>query len=272
MKKKSLSVVLNEQLGKDNLEQSELNGYGVQYTDGTIKCHPFQICCSKVKGLNSPKGFKEFVFSVRHRKNWTDHPRWNEFLHFMLNYSFIKDVFLTKNVGNANRYGIKMNLDWDSNYVLGGFFFLRCAWEYEYYLKSFFRLVDAGIDKNLALLCCQYILFNTTSKGIEYVYPGQGTGHTPFYSLSKERCLELYTKPLQNDSKFPLKKGSFLLFAVNKTLDKAVRIYGDNTPFFIFNGVKQTLKIRNEWGDYINYYNPKVIIDKVKEFQQSCQK
>lgn len=272
MKKKSLSVVLNEQLGKDKLEDTRLNGYGVQYTDGTIKCHPFQICCSGIRMLNSPKGFKEVVFSVRHRKNWTDHPRWNEFLHFMLNHSFIKDVFLTKNVGNANRYGIKMNLDWDSNYILGGFFFLRCAWEFKYYLESFFRMVDAGIDKNLALLCCQYIKFEKNNQDIEYVHVRYGNGHTPFASLRRERLLELYTKPLQNDSVTPLKLGKFLPLSVNKNLGKAVSMYGDNHTFFIFNDVEKTLKIRNEWGDYIDYYDPKLIIDKVKEFQQSCQK
>jgi len=265
MKKKQqkLSVLLNNEIGIIKAgEYISLNGWAIRQNGRKDSIIRDSICCSSLNRAEF-KPITELIFSVRHRfgKDWVNHPRWNEFLNFMLNKSFIKDVFLTKNVGNANKHGIRMNLEWSSNYILGGFFFIRCAWEYPWYLDSFFIMVNEGIDWNLALTQCQYIEF----KG-DAVINRASTGHTALGSLSKESCKKLLTQKLIDVvPQSPLKLGKFLSMRVNNTLSDGT--FGSS---FIFNGLPLNSKSKNEWGEVRSYASKIDLLNKLKEFQKEC--
>jgi len=259
IKKPTLSVCLNKAIDA-RPQDGRLNGWGIRFKTGQDVIVPYHICCSDLRQKNYGIPITEFIFSIKHRKgtgDWFNHPRYNEFLYFMLNHSFISDVFLTKNIRVANRYGVKMNIKYDSNQVLAGFFFLRCAWEYKYYLNSFFWLVDKGIDKNLALCMCQYI-----EKDGNKITRKYRTGHTPFSDLSKPDLINiLKTDSWKVTNKKPVSSGQFHEFRVNALFSPN---YFEGSILFD-NLQKKT--IGKGWDSYSTYLATDVL-NKIKEMQE----
>jgi len=265
MKKKQpkLSVLLNNKIGNPIGRDIYLNGYAIKQEKSRDEIVGAMICCSALNGAKF-NPISEFIFSVKHRlgNNWINHPRWNEFLNFMMNKSFIKDVFLTKNVGNANKHGIRMNLEWSSNYILGGFFFIRCAWEYKYYLDSFFTMVDAGIDWNMALVQCAFMEIKN-----EHVIVRSSTGHTALGDLTEESCKKLLNIPLKDvEPNSPLKSGKFLSIKVNRALYS--NVYGCS---FIFYVLQKKEISTNAWGSKTYGYSLIDVLNKLKELQKEWQ-
>lgn len=227
------------------------------------------ICCSHLNGYSAGKEIDELRFSLENRNggDWYNPEGFSKYLHFVLNQSIFKDVFITKMVPNALKYGVKMNLEYDSNHIFAAFFMLRCAWEFNHWVPSFFKLVEAGIDKNVALVACQYIEFTDN----DHIIPRCSNGHTPFKGMDEISFINTIKKfGSRNDKNYPVKKGTFKAMRVN---DLFVFGEGDRNYvgyFYLFNEIKENKKKAGMFGGGYNTYQVNEVINKLKELEKKC--
>lgn len=158
---KSLRAKINEQLKKEGVDH--ICSYGLRWEKGE-RLQINDVCYaralySKHTDRDDKKGeIKEIALSLKPAsKGAKDKKAIRKWVDFIINRSIFKDVFLTKNVQAAWRYGVQVDVNKPTSQCVAGMIGLREGWEFPQLLKAFSFLTKNGINENVAFILSRMV-------------------------------------------------------------------------------------------------------------------
>lgn len=134
--------------------------HAIAWSDGKIhttnrhECHGFFYNINRCREEPLPPN----PIVIAHRVFPYDEKYGNFFYHYLFNESPWADVFVTKDVSKIQDDGITVRLDRPATLTLSGAIATRHPWEKAGLVETFYHLVNAGLDKDMAMVaaCCVY--------------------------------------------------------------------------------------------------------------------
>ena len=179
-----------------------LNSFAIKNTEGKVSVELGYACFAPwgeryheiggtiseiYLGVVQAKAYK--TDSIKHL------PAFKRYLKFILNDSIFKDVFITKRVSDAFRYGISMRVDVPANQVQAAMTAVRRGWEFSHKLAAWDVLVKGGVAPNFALGLSDFV--NQYDKHMSFRPYGSQSGHEAFYFKDVNRLIEGIKQPLK---------------------------------------------------------------------------
>lgn len=158
---KSLRAKINEQLKKEGV--GNICSYGLRWEKGQ-RLQINDVCYARAvyshyTDKDDKKGkIKEIALSLKHAIKYAkDKKAIRKWVDFILNRSIFKDVFLTKSVQAAWRYGVQIDVNKPTSQCVAGMIGLREGWEFPSLLKAFSFLTKNGINENVAFILSRMV-------------------------------------------------------------------------------------------------------------------
>lgn len=145
-------------LMKEKANHHGLNSYAIQGEDGEMVICNGHMCFANFKSmkqqLTSP--LAKFVLAVRENKKGKTIR--DSYIKFLMNESYLKDVFLTKRLCDATKYGISLDVDASFGQVWTAAVAVRRSWEYPTKVAAWYEMTEAGVHPQIALILSYFIL------------------------------------------------------------------------------------------------------------------
>jgi len=176
----------------------------------------------------------------------TDHPKWKKvvpdtrkaFLSYLVERSPYKDIFLIKDVDHIIEYGALCTTKVSANFLVSGLTIMRTLWEYTDVPRFWKKLVDLGVNEDMALLVA-----HTMGGAKKITYNQQHGGHRAFNGST------LYTSELQNFLKRKM-PGALDNYHDIMTYRKIHGLWRDiQTEDFLKEYTPKHKKVVREWGE-----------------------
>ncbi len=155
---KSLRAKLNEVVKEK--KQEGLCRYAIQFLGGNWRVQYADICYARARYHVSHD--RQDCVNVKHLcfLLWDEYEGVTvdrDFVRYILQRSIFKDVFLTKNIQAAWRYGVEVDVNKPCSQVIAGMTAVREAWEFPHQSSVWKLLVKEGIHEDVAWLCSRFL-------------------------------------------------------------------------------------------------------------------
>lgn len=258
---KSLRAKINEKLKKEGVVN--ICSYGLRWKKGE-RLQINDVCYARAKyeeyydKYDKEGEIKELALSLKHASEYArDKKAIRKWVSFILNRSVFKDVFLTKNVQAAWRYGVQIDVNKPTSQCITGMIALREGWEFSKLLETFTFLTKNGIDENVSYILSRMMVLE---KG-KWLKQGWG-GHQTLCSMSINNMRDLLKHGmLIHDA--PLKHNS-PRYAVYKTTRSEHSVKKD----LINELLKNPSGTVNQWGRETPYFNNEDFILAAKRIEK----
>lgn len=171
--------------------------YAIKFTDGSIKYQVRDACHARIPNSSWGCGeyFKKTPMAIAlnvkgHSGCFKDITTYRKYVNYILNDSPWKEVFLTRDVDEAFKYGVLMNVEKNIHAIVAGAVALREGSEFAYETTIFEELLDNGISGNTA-----YVLSKNFKKNgnDNYQLVGISNAHKVLaYSMDRAVTLEFF--------------------------------------------------------------------------------
>lgn len=258
---KSLRAKINERLKKEGVVN--ICSYGLRWEKGerlqiNDMCFARAVYSGYTDGADEKGDIKELALSLIHAKKYArDKNAIRKWVSFILNRSVYKDVFLTKNVQAAWRYGVQVDVNKPTSQCITGMIGLREGWEFPEILKTFTFLTKNGIDENVSFILSRMVIFEKNKW-----FRGNWGGHQTICSMNIDNMRALLKHGmLVHDA--PLKHNE-QRYAVYKTTRSEYGIKND----LIDELMKNPTGVIGQWGAQTPYLNNKDFILAAKRIEK----
>lgn len=143
--------------------------FGIRYDKGHDYIAVADICHARMKWQ-----YGEARTEMVEIRNWVAGYRlegfngqaliYDKYLHYMLNDSPWAVAFLTKDITEAYRDGVSMDLNQHISVIVGACIAVREGWEYKVRMRLFDELLTKGVSYNVAYLVSAYIGYKPDGK------------------------------------------------------------------------------------------------------------
>lgn len=258
---KTLRAKINEKLKEEGV--TSICSYGLRWEKGE-RLQINDVCFARAKyeayyDKEDKKGeIKELALSLKHAGVFSkDRNAIRKWVGFILNRSVYKDVFLTKNVQAAWRYGVQIDVNKPTSQCVTGMIGLREGWEFPKLLKTFTFLTKNGIDENVSYILSRMVIFEK-KKWVR----GNWGGHQTISSMNIDNMRELLKHGMfVHDA--PLKHNE-PKYAVYKTTRSEYGVKND----LIEELLKEPSGVTDNWGMKTPYLNNKDFILAAKRVEK----
>lgn len=258
---KSLRAKINEKLKIEGV--NSLCSYGLRWEKGE-RLQINDVCYARAKyeeyydKLDKEGEIVECALSLRHASKYArDEKAIRKWVNYILNRSVYKDVFLTKNVQAAWRYGVQVDVNKPISQCITGMIGLREGWEFPKLLKTFTFLTKKGIDENVSYILSRMVAFEKDM----WVRGGWG-GHQTISSMNIGNMRALLKHGmLVHDA--PLKHNE-QKYAVYKTTRSEHGVKNDLIEVLMKNPTGSI----NQWELETSYFNNKDFILAAKRIEK----
>lgn len=258
---KSLRAKINEELKKNGVYN--ICSYGLRWEKGE-RLQINDVCYARAKyeayydELDKKGELVELALSLKPAScRAKDKKAIRKWVSFILNRSVFKDVFLTKNVQAAWRYGVQVDVNKPTSQCVTGMIGLREGWEFPMLLEAFTFLTKNGIDENVSYILSRMVIFEK-DKWIR----GSWGVHQTICSMDIDNMRALLKHGmLLHDS--PLKHNE-PTYAVYKTTRSEYGVKNDLIDVLM----KNPTGTFNQWGMETPYFNNKDFILAAKRIEK----
>lgn len=258
---KSLRAKINEELKEQGIYH--ICSYGLRWEKGE-RLQINDLCFARAKyeayydKLDKKGEIVELALSLKHASYYgKDEKAIRKWVSFILNRSVFKDVFLTKNVQAAWRYGVQVDVNKPTSQCITGMIALREGWEFPKLLETFTLLTRNGIDENVSYILARIMVLES-GKWIR----GTWGGHQTICSMNINNMRALLKHGmLVHDA--PLKNNTDK-YAVYKT----TRSEYDVKNGLIEELLKEPSGVIDNWGIKTPYFNSKDFILAAKRIEK----
>lgn len=258
---KSLRAKINEELEKEGI--FNICSYGLRWEKGE-RLQINDVCFARAKyetyyDKDDKKGeIKELALSLKHAGVLSkDRNAIRKWVGFILNRSIFKDVFFTKNVQAAWRYGVQVDVNKPTSQCITGMIALREGWEFPHLLRTFAFLTKNGIDENVSYILSRMIVLEK-GKWVK----GSWGGHQTICAMNIDNMRTLLKHGmLVHDA--PLKHNE-QRYAVYKTTHSLYGVKNDLIDVLMKNPTGSI----NQWGIKTPYLNNKDFILAAKRIEK----
>ena len=211
---------LGEELRKNTGNNPGTCSYAMEWDNGHRRFQIHDVCHARMKKAsvyesrgNQAKeqgaALVACALDVKgHYENAGDKPAYRAWVDYFINHSPFAIAFKTKNVDEAMKEAVYMDVTQPNSYLVAAAIGLRQASESPHRLAAWKQLVDAGFSEKAAHFMCHHL-----KEGM--FYP-DGGGHSPFTtSMSKDEFLSFFKKGFKNTKEAPANKdfSSYRVFA-----------------------------------------------------------
>lgn len=255
-------------LMKMKKEWEKLNAYAMKSSLGGYSITPSEICFARVllhaneihKDSDKPYSITEFCLGIKDRAD-------KEFIKFLMNESFFKDIYITKQVSSARRWGLYIRTDVPFNQMIAAATAIRCSWEFPHYIRAWKRFVKFGVNKNLAMFLAHYI-----DAGDRFVRQGFFSAH---HFIGSSVDLRDYLYIFENK-----KLNSYSKCFNEEVLERTPKDFGINTfatlpakrierfKNFPVDSLFHLEKTKNQWGVSFTKVDIKKSIPRIKKLEE----
>jgi hypothetical protein len=124
---------------------------------------------------NQKSGIRYIIVYIRDVKDLTEEVQIAH-LDYLFNRSPLKDVYISKDAAQAYKDGyVIMDCDQPGNYMMLGMISVRHIWEANYKVRTWHKMVQAGVNEDLAYII-GHGLFNMTEDRVEFLGDNSHSG------------------------------------------------------------------------------------------------
>lgn len=251
----SLSASLIKAIGN---QSTGVATFGIRFAYGADYYAVGDICHARLKwphGQEDKKemteirlwveGYRRHGYAVEATKT---HPGWyDKYLHHMLNDSPWASACITKDIAEAYRDGILMDVNKNVSVIVGAAIAIREGWEHSQRLRLYNELLDKGVNSNVAYLVSAYVGYKPSGK--EFAITGIAQGHMVLHQSLEWKALRRFFR----EGYDPELKG----------------IAKDTTQcqYFIFNTIVRSTSQDKYYGARVTNGSMEKVFDKVLDAQ-----